>query len=696
MAANPAPLEPQMSDRYEMLVRVSRTVKGRHDLNDLVDSLPRALRVIVRSSATSVQLYDETSGKVSKVFHDMEDQSPSDAAPPLGFWDRSASSWAYEHQQCVAIPSIAKAGHFSDLVQYFVDRGIRSLCYLPLRTEHRRIGVLTFASKDSDTYTREEVRFLGIVADQIALAIDSALNLEAARRERDRLKLLLELNNRIVSKLELRALCRSISSSIRKLMRCDFVAITLPDEGARRLHLYVVDFPDGPEGITDSVTIPFEGTPSGMAFSSGKPETFNFSEISRFGTGVNPGLAAGLKSGCFLPLLKEGRVLGTLNICRFEDQPFTLSDVEFLEQLANQVAIAVSNAISFREVTDLKTQLAEEKLYLEGEIRSELHFDAIIGKSAVLRRMLADVETVAPTDATVLICGETGTGKELIARAIHNLSARRSNPFVKLNCAAIPTGLLESELFGHERGAFTGAIAQRIGRFELASRGTVFLDEIGDISLELQPKLLRVLQEKEFERLGSTRTLQTDARLIAATNRDLGAMVDQKQFRSDLFYRLNVFPVNVPSLRERPEDIPLLVRHFAQQFARRMNKRIDTIPANAMQTLVEYRWPGNIRELQNVIERAVIISTGSVLKVQTSDLRNRRSAAGSPTEAAKPSKHGGIRSSLEITERAYILDALEQCNWIVAGPSGAANRLGMKRTSLQLRIKKLGISRGRD
>jgi DNA-binding NtrC family response regulator len=318
------------------------------------------------------------------------------------------------------------------------------------------------------------------------------------------------------------------------------------------------------------------------------------------------------------------------------------------------------------------------------EIQNESYFEEIVGNSEALRRVLRNAETVAPTDATVLIYGETGTGKELIARAIHDRSPRHARAFVKLNCAAIPTGLLESELFGHEKGAFTGAIAQRIGRFELANGGTIFLDEVGEIPLELQPKLLRVLQEREFERLGSTRTLRTDVRLIAATNRDLAVMVEDGKFRADLFYRLNVFPINVPPLRERPEDIPLLVMHFVQESSRRMNKHIDTIPSGASQALLRYHWPGNIRELQNVIERAVILSRGSILKMPFSELKQ-------PVMSGKavPSRP----DTLEEAERKCILQALEAANWVIAGPRGAAVRLGLKRSTLQFRMGKLGISR---
>ena len=373
---------------------------------------------------------------------------------------------------------------------------------------------------------------------------------------------------------------------------------------------------------------------------------------------------------------------------RTDEEPFSQDDVNFLTQVAGQVGIGVHNAMAYGHIGDLRDKLAQEKLYLEDEIRSEMNFEEIIGNSAALHRILKQVETVAPTESTVLIYGETGTGKELVARALHNLSHRRSGSFVKLNCAAIPTGLLESELFGHEKGAFTGAIAQRIGRFELANHGTVFLDEVGEIPLELQPKLLRVLQEREFERLGSTRTLRTDARLIAATNRDLGAMVEQQKFRSDLFYRLNVFPIRVPPLRERCEDIPLLVRHFALQFARRMNKRIDSIPSETMSALCDYHWPGNIRELQNIIERAVILSSGPDLRVPLSDFKSN----GSTSDSDEPLRPN-MQRILEETERKQILAALEESRWVVAGPKGAAARLGMKRSTLQVRMQKLGISR---
>jgi len=361
---------------------------------------------------------------------------------------------------------------------------------------------------------------------------------------------------------------------------------------------------------------------------------------------------------------------------------FSPGDMGFYTQVAGQVAIALDNALSYRRIEELNARLAEEKVYLEDEIRSDSRFEEIIGQSRALKASLKQVETVAPTDSTVLICGETGTGKELLARAIHNLSSRRQGTFVKLNCAAIPTGLLESEMFGHERGAFTGAIAQRIGRFELAHRGTMFLDEVGEIPLELQTKLLRVLQEREFERLGSSRTIRTDARLVAATNRDLAALVEQRQFRADLYYRLHVFPITAPPLRERREDIPLLVRYFVQQNARRMNKHITAIPAETMQALTRYEWPGNIRELQNFIERAVILSPGRKLEAPLGELKR-----------PKASPAAGPAPTLAEAQREAIVRALRDAGGRVAGAAGAAVRLGMKRTTLQARMRKLGVPR---
>src|SRR6266516_2605660 len=403
--------------------------------------------------------------------------------------------------------------------------------------------------------------------------------------------------------------------------------------------------------IKEHMFVPVEGSPAGRAFTAGEPARFGRADLAALDSDVGRALLAeGIQSMCSVPLTVHDRRLGTLSIGRLGAEPFTDCDAELLASVASQVAFSVENALAFQEIAQLKDKLAAEKVYLEDEIRTEYNFEDIIGESSALKRVLRQVETVAPTDSAVLIRGETGTGKELIARAIHDLSGRRGRTFVKVNCAAIPTGLLESELFGHERGAFTGAIAQRIGRFELADGGTLFLDEVGDIPLELQPKLLRVLQEREFERLGSTRTKRVDIRLIAATHRDLESMMAEKQFRSDLYYRLNVFPIEVPPLRERSEDIPLLVRHFVQHFARQMNRVIETIPSETMQALTRYSWPGNVRELQNLMERALILSTGPVLQVPLQGLYTR-------TPRCQGSRNHG---TLEEAERAHILATVKE------------------------------------
>ena len=441
------------------------------------------------------------------------------------------------------------------------------------------------------------------------------------RGEKDRLKLLLDLNNSMVSKLELRELLRVISANVRRVMQCDSVGVNLPDPETGELRLYALDFPAAKGFLREGMVRPSGSLPA-RVFSTGQPAAFGPRAMGNTNADVRLYEEEGLQSSCWLPLISHDRALGVLGLSRLAATPFLPNEIHFLMQVSSQVAIAVENALAYGQISELTDKLAQEKLYLEDEIRTEANFEEIVGTSPALQRVLKLVETVAPTDSTVLICGETGTGKELIARAIHDLSPRNSKTFVRLNCAALPAGLLESELFGHEKGAFTGAVAQRIGRLELADHGTLFLDEVGEIPLELQPKLLRVLQEREFERLGGTRTIRIDVRLIAATNRDLAVMVQEQTFRSDLFFSLNVFTVELPPLRERPEDIPLLVRHFAEEFSRRMNRPVETISSETMNALCHYRWPGNIRELQNVIERSVILSSGLSLNVPVAELHS--------------------------------------------------------------------------
>src|SRR5262249_2266297 len=518
--------------------------------------------------------------------------------------DESINGHVWREQQPLIIRDLNEETRFPS-AQKLRDKGIKSVCCLPLSTVHQKLGTLNLWNEKAGAYDAFDLNFAQLVTAQIAVAVESQFYREQLAHERDRSQLLLQVNNTLVSNLNLRELLSSISSSLGTVMPHEAAALTLYDESLNQLRVAAFDFPEHEENpcITGKI-IPFEGTPIGEAFRTRKTTSIDYDPAVH-----------GMASGCAAPLIFRDRVLGVLAIKSSRPHAFSQDDCALFEQVANQVAIAVENALSYNEIETLKNKLEKEKLYLEEEIRSEYNFEEIVGSSPVLKRVLQNVETVAATNSTVLIYGETGTGKELIARAIHNLSDRRERTLVKVNCAAIPTGLLESELFGHEKGAFTGAIDRRVGRFELAHQGTIFLDEVEDIPLDLQSKLLRVLQEQEFERLGSSRTLRVDVRVVAATNADLAQMVEEKKFRSDLYYRLNVFPINVPPLRERPEDIPLLVQFFADKFAQQMRKRIESVPKETMAALVAYHWPGNIRELQNLVERAVILSRGSTLEV---------------------------------------------------------------------------------
>jgi formate hydrogenlyase transcriptional activator len=682
-----------ISARYRALIRIAQAIRGHRNPKELFQLLTRELREVLPFDG--IVQFDEMAHKVHWN-HCTDHAHPHPSSVVIAPEDTMAW-WVYHNQQPVLVRDAEGDSRFPANMAIFKQFGILSACAVPLTTAHRRLGSLAIASEAADAYSDEDVLFFSLVADQIALATDDALNFEASQKNGERLQLLLDLSNRVMANLDLPELLKEISASIRQVMECDGVGVILPGTDPNDFRLYALDFPKSKGILADKMSLPVEERASlTQVIRSREPLVMGKQELARDRGGSPAAIEEGIQAVCHLPLIGKNRVLGVLSLGRLDDVPFTPGDVEFLTQVANQVAIAVENALAYRQIAELKDRLAQEKIYLEDEIRSELKFEEIIGKSASLRSVLSQIETVAPTDSTVLIYGDTGTGKELVARALHNLSARGKNAFVKLNCAAIPTGLLESELFGHERGAFTGAISQRIGRFELANNGTVFLDEIGEIPLELQPKLLRVLQEREFERLGGTRTIRSDARLIAATNRDLSAMVDEQKFRQDLFYRLNVFPIRVPPLRERMEDIPLLVRHFVQQFSRRMNKHIDSISSDTMKALVRYDWPGNIRELQNVIERAVILSPGPGLKVSLADLQSRAEPAAKRLKAPEVVTQGieagaDMQSVLDETERVQILRALSQSKGIVSGPEGAATLLGMKRSTLQFRMQKLGI-----
>jgi len=676
-----------MIQQYQTLLAVTDSITTHHDLAALFHDLAKHLPRVVRFNFVDLILHDpvrnvmrlhvlETAGK---------HQAPLNTEWPI---DKSPGGWVWQTQQPLLVQDVKREERFAERLAFVREHGIQSCCWLPLTTPQRRLGAMGFGSVHPGMYEENNVAFLQQVADQVAIAVSNVLYAQEAQvaqqqlmRERDRLSLLLDVNNAVVSTLDLHELLAAISSCLRRALQHEYTSLTLYDPETNQLRLYALDFPTGKGLVQENLLAPLDASVSGEVFTSRQPRMVTAADLQQFPSEMTQRhYSEGIQSGCVLPLITRNCVLGTLILGSLREHAFTQEDLEFLNQVASQIAIAVENAIAFREIAVLKDKLSEEKLYLEDEIRTAYHFDEIIGESPALTRVLKQVEIVAPTDSAVLILGETGSGKELIARALHNLSVRREHTFVKLNCAAIPTGLLESELFGHERGAFTGAIAQKIGRFELAHRGTLFLDEVGDIPLELQPKLLRVLQEQEFERLGSTRTTRVDVRLIAATNRDLAQMATNKEFRSDLYYRLNVFPLMLPPLRERSQDIFPLVRYFTQKYARRMNKRIETIPTETVAALSRYSWPGNVRELENFIERAVILSPGPILQVPLAELKTPTKEPVSQT------------MTLVEAEREHILQVLRETKGVVGGPHGAAARLGMKRTTLQSKMRKLGIA----
>jgi len=683
---------PALSSRSQALLQVAEAIAHHRDLAELFHDLAARLHDVAHFDYLNLVLHDPERQVMRLHLLETLRQQPTQLRVgweyPVG---STPSGRVLETQDPYVVSDVETETSFPMLMETLRREGVRSFCVVPLTTAQRRLGTLGFGKLQPHHYDGSEVDFMQQVARQVALAVDNALNFEAARayqqqlaRERDRLRVLLEVNNALVSTLDLRQLFQRIASSLRRVLHHEYTSLALLDPKTNRLRVRALDFSGGQGLIHEEMSVSLDKSPAGHAFAARLPQRYTHADLERFDSDITRRLIAeGVRAECCVPLITRERVLGTLNVASFRDSAFPQEDQDLLTQVAAQVAIAVENALAFQEIAELKNKLTEEKLYLEDEIRTEHNFEEIVGESPVLKSLLSQLQTVAPTDSTVLIMGETGTGKELIARALHNLSGRRDRTFVKINCAAIPTGLLESELFGHERGAFTGAIAQKPGRFELADKGTLFLDEVADIPLELQPKLLRVLQEQEFERLGSTRTRHVDVRVVAATNRDLSRMVESGAFRSDLFYRLNVFPLTVPALRERPEDIATLVRYFAQHYARRMNRRIETVSTETIAALERYHWPGNVRELENLIERAVILSPSPMLHIPLSELKFNHDG------------HSAGLATLAEAERDHILRALEESKWVLGGAKGAAAMLGMKRTTLQSRMQRLGISRPR-
>ncbi|MGA2984652.1 MAG: sigma 54-interacting transcriptional regulator [Terriglobia bacterium] len=676
--------------RYEVLQQVSSIIASQADLNGVLEDLARFLPSVVSCEFLGVALHDPER-RVFRLYAfggtlartpEIEMEIPST--------DQATATLLMEEQKPIILNDIEKETRFADVVEGARQHGVRSLCLLPLTSPRRRLGLLIFGTTRQNDYDQEDLKLMATVTAHVAVAVENALNFEQARsyhqllaHERDRLRLLLEVNNNVISHLELGDLFQAVSSALRDCFHHEYTGLWLFEEGSPRLRCVGMDFPST-RGFLEKIQFT-ELTPEEVAEVRARlPRLIKQRDIAQLPAQfASPALAENFQSGVTIPLVSGSKPLGILSLASTDESTFQQEELGFLLQVGNQVALAIENALAYEKVAEARNQLNTEKTYLEDEIRYDHNVEDIVGKSRALRETLSKAEVVAGTDATVLLMGETGTGKELVARLIHKSSSRRDHTFVKVNCAAVPSGLIESELFGHERGAFTGAVATKAGRFELAHRGSLFLDEVGDIALDLQPKLLRVLQEKEFERLGSTRTQKVDARLIAATNRDLAQMAASGEFREDLYYRLAVFPIQLPPLRERREDIPQLVEYFVARFARRMKKRIREIPTPALQAMTEWTWPGNIRELQNFIERAVILSTGDCLNVPLEELELPR--------AERASKETARSLNLREVEREAILEALRKTKGRIGGPQGAAALLGLKRTTLQSRMRLLNI-----
>ena len=676
-------------DRYRTLLDASSTLADQPTVKAVLHSLRDVLSSTSRLHGTELYVLDHDEQSLRVIDFDRDPD-----APALKIGTRvsriGAAARVLEEQKPVFIADTAQEMLKHPELAPFAGEVVGRTSYLfPVSAAQKRYGFLAATKLQGEEFAPEDVEMLRSLASHVAVALECALARDNAElyqgqvvKERDRLRLLLEINNHIVSKLDINELFRSASASIRTYFRNDFTGFWLIDKNSNQLECVVLDFPSGRGSLT-AVLQPELRDSDHEKLRAHVPELLKFEEIDTLPARIAEKLKAeSITSMAIAPMVTANGPLGVMSLGSRQPDNFGQQDLDLLSQISTQIALAVDNAIAHGRLAEARDRLEEERLYLESEIRSEYNFEDIVGKSAALRKVLDQVAIVAPTGSTVLLHGETGTGKELFARAIHNLSPRRERTFVRLNCAAIPSGLVESELFGHEKGAFTGALMQKKGRFELADHGTLFLDEIGDISLELQPKLLRALQEHEFERLGSTRTIGVDVRLIAATHRDLHSMIRNNQFREDLFYRLNVCPIEIPPLRERREDIPLLVHYFVLRHSRQIQKRVKSVPKQAMEALVNADWPGNIRQLENFIERCVIFTQGDELNVLRAELKKPsvRSAA-----SAAP--------SFEQAERQAIIDALIAASGRIAGKGGAAERLGLKRTTLQNKMNKLNISR---
>jgi len=661
--------------RYRLLLEITDLVARAKSLPDAFQELALPVLALTGAELLNLSLHDPR--RDCMLTHYWKKNAESGEFDPFPV-DEAASGWAWKHQKPITILDTEREERFPGFVPVLLNHGVRSYTVIPISTSGERFGALGLGKKVAEALNGEDVEFLS----HVALLGTFALEKERANRAFEEQQSLVAISRELSSSLELEKLLPVILSSLRSIARYDRTILSLLDEDGKNVHPYG-DALEWEPFLNHGSAVALEQSLSARAIQTRNVAFLTADDLRDMNEPLAKAMyEGGIRSVCSVPLIAGNRIWGTLNPSSMIENAFSPSEVDYLQQVANQIAAALQNAHAYREIAQLKERLDQEKRYLEYEIRSANQPDDIVGTNPALKRVLEYAAIVAETDSTVLITGETGTGKERIARIIHSMSRRKDRNFIKVNCAAIPTGLLESELFGHEKGAFTGAISQKLGRLELADKGTLLLDEVGEIPLELQPKLLRVLQDQEFERLGGTKTIHVDVRLIAATNRDLVRAVEEKEFRGDLFYRLHVFPLHLPALRDRREDIPKLIRHFVEKCAARLHKRIDVIPDEVVQAMMHWRWPGNIRELENFIERSVILSDGNRLSPPLAELREEISRP--------PSESDG---TLRDKEREHIIEILRQTRGALSGPAGAAARLGLKRTTLQYKMQRLGIAR---
>jgi formate hydrogenlyase transcriptional activator len=671
--------------RYRALLKISGTVGAQPTVDAVLHSLAALLSNVVAFDHMALLLFDSSGHHlILRAFESGYDHPAIEVGTEIRYAS-TALGRALKEQAPIFVSNVKQElAIYPELASRLNQPDTAYI--LPVSTSRARLGALVFVRKEMLQFSPADIELMRSIAGHVAVALENALAISSVEvyqrdltRERDRLSLLLEINNHVVTILDINDLFRAASASIRKHFANDFTSFMLFDGRSDRLNVVVLDFPAS-RGFMSDIPVHVEQEdlerlrarqPRLLIPSDKMPPVI--AQMLR---------AESIASVTALPLVGGSGPIGAMVLGSRNAKSFTQADLDLLSQVSGQISLAIDNALAYGRLSASRDHLEDQRVYLESEISSEYNFEDIVGRSSAFQKVLEQVTIVAPTDSTVLLHGETGTGKELIARAIHNLSSRRQRTFVRLNCAAIPSGLLESELFGHEKGAFTGALMQKKGRFELADSGSLFLDEIGDINLELQPKLLRAVQEREFERLGSTKTMQVDVRLIAASHRDLPEMIRQGNFREDLFYRLSVFPIEIPPLRERPEDIPLLVNYFVSKLSKRMRKDIKSIPRQAMEVLTNSPWKGNVRELANFIERAVILSQGEELKVPIAELQVSHSHSAS-----------AHASTFHEAERKVILEALKAASGQISGHGGAAERLGLKRTTLQNKMRRLGIGK---